>query len=83
MFYQGKAQSFTSLDRVQNLEDLPKKCTPFRKKIKSCKSFGANLDNSPKNISLYSPKATISKSKRGSFLGMHRPSIINAARRSS
>ncbi|KAI9119031.1 hypothetical protein K1719_009706 [Acacia pycnantha] len=95
MFYQGKAQSFTSLDRVQSLEDLPKKsCTPYRKKMKSCKSFGADLDRH-KNIS-YSPKPTISKrasskgsfasnslnNRRGSFLGMHRPSII-AARRNS
>lgn len=95
MFYQGKAQSFTSLDRVQSLEDLPKKsCTPYRKKMKSCKSFGADLDRH-KNIS-YSPKPTISKrasskgsfaanslnNRRGSFLGMHRPPII-AARRNS
>ncbi|XP_028806506.1 uncharacterized protein LOC114761326 [Neltuma alba] len=84
VFYQGKAQSFTSLERVQSLEDLPKKCTPYRKKIKSCKSYGADLD-SHRNIS-YSPKATISKRaskpsfasslhRRGSLLGMHRPSI--------
>ncbi|XP_054824771.1 protein OXIDATIVE STRESS 3-like [Prosopis cineraria] len=81
MFYQGKAQSFTSLDRVQSLEDLPKKCTPYKKKIKSCKSYGGGLDCNK----IISPKATISKrsasrgsfassltNRRGSFLGMHK-----------
>lgn len=88
MFYQGKAQSFTSLGRVQSLEDLPKKIKPnnYRKKMKSCKSYGGDLDHSHK-IS-FTPKATISKkasasrgsflnsmNRRGNFLGMHRPSI--------
>ncbi|KAL2321347.1 hypothetical protein Fmac_030316 [Flemingia macrophylla] len=82
MFYQGKAQSFTSLARVESIEDLPKKSIPYRKKMKSCKSFGGALDT---NRILYSPKATISKkaskrvfctvlSKR-SFLAGSRPSI--------
>ncbi|OIW09980.1 hypothetical protein TanjilG_32720 [Lupinus angustifolius] len=43
MFYQGKAQSFTSLARVQSIEDLPKKEKPYRKKMKPCKSFGYNI----------------------------------------
>ena len=84
MFYQGKAQSFTSLARVKSIEDLPKKETPYRKKMKSCRSYGGGLDSH--RIS-YTPKATISKkasrgsfvsvlSKRGSFLGgSTRPSI--------
>ncbi|KAK7358399.1 hypothetical protein VNO77_00326 [Canavalia gladiata] len=77
MFYEGKAQSFSSLGRVQSIEDLPKKGRPYRKKMKSCKSFGGGLDSH--RIS-YTPKATISKkaprgpfvsvlAKRGSFLG--------------
>ncbi|KAI4350781.1 hypothetical protein L6164_005197 [Bauhinia variegata] len=81
MFYQGKAQSFTSLARVQSIEDLPKKTKPYRKKMKPCKSYGGGLDSH--RIS-YTPKATISKkasrgsfvsvlSKRGSFLGGPRP----------
>ncbi|XP_061371152.1 protein OXIDATIVE STRESS 3-like [Gastrolobium bilobum] len=79
MFYQGKAQSFTSLARVQSIEDLPKKDTPYRKKMKSCKSYGGGLDRH--RIS-YTPKATISKKTsrrpfvsvlRGSFLGESRP----------
>ncbi|XP_004503497.1 protein OXIDATIVE STRESS 3-like [Cicer arietinum] len=75
MFYQGKAQSFSSLGRVQSIEDLAKKERPnYRKKVKSCKI-------------LYStPKATISKktsrgpcasliTRRGTFLGGSRPSF--------
>ncbi|KAK7314385.1 hypothetical protein VNO77_32906 [Canavalia gladiata] len=84
MFYQGKAQSFTSLDRVHSIEDLPKKSIPSRKRMKSCKSYGGGLDSH--RIS-YTPKATISKkasrgsfasvlSKRGSFLGGSRSSIV-------
>ncbi|XP_061371284.1 protein OXIDATIVE STRESS 3-like [Gastrolobium bilobum] len=84
MFYQGKAQSFTSLAGVQNLEDLIKKGTPYRKRMKSCKSYGGGLDSH--RIS-YTPKATISKKtsrgyfasalcKRGSFIGGSRPNSI-------
>lgn len=54
MFYQGKAQSFGSLARVQSVEDLSKKLERpnYRNKKKSCKSFGRYL---------CTPKATISK----------------------
>lgn len=38
MFYQGKAQSFSSLANVESIKDLPKKEKPYRKKIKSCNS---------------------------------------------
>ncbi|TKY50156.1 hypothetical protein E2542_SST27612 [Spatholobus suberectus] len=83
IFYQGKAQSFTSLARVQSIEDLPKKGTPYSKRMKTCKSYGGGLDS---HRILYTPKATISKkasrgsfasvlSKRGNFLGGSRPSI--------
>lgn len=86
MFYQGKAQSFSSLARVQSIEDLPKKDKPYRsKKMKSCKSYGGGLGLDSHRIS-YTPKATISKkasrgsfvsvmTKRGSFLGGSRHSI--------
>ncbi|KAJ1387875.1 hypothetical protein SESBI_39573 [Sesbania bispinosa] len=85
MFYQGKAQSFTFLSRVQSIEDLPKKGITYSKRMKSCKSYGGGLDGH--RIS-YTPKATISKktsrgssasiglSKRGSLLGGSRPSIV-------
>ncbi|KAF7819751.1 uncharacterized protein G2W53_025206 [Senna tora] len=98
MFYEGKAQSFSCLGRVKSLEDVPKKGKPYhhRKKMKSCKSYGGDLDTHTHKIS-YTPKPSISKktsasrlsssssfvsslNKRGSFLGMHRPSI-NAAQR--
>ncbi|XP_058736074.1 protein OXIDATIVE STRESS 3-like [Vicia villosa] len=59
MFYQGKAQSFGSLAKVESIEDLRKKeRTNYRNKVKSCKSFG-----------LCTPKASISKkSSRGTCL---------------
>ncbi|KAJ9167890.1 hypothetical protein P3X46_019480 [Hevea brasiliensis] len=69
-FYQGKSQSYTSLASVKSLEDLAKKVTtvtPYRSKIKSCKSYAGALDVQK----CYSPKATISKrgsSSRGSLL---------------
>ena len=84
MFYQGKAQSFSSLASVESVEDLVKKERPcYRKKMKSCKSFGGGLDTP--RIS-FTPKATISKkvsrgtlvsvlSKRRSFLGGSRTSF--------
>ncbi|CAJ1937075.1 unnamed protein product [Sphenostylis stenocarpa] len=83
MFYEGKAQSFSSLASVESIEDLVKKERPYRKKMKSCKSFGGGLDNH--RIS-FTPKATISKkassgtfvsvlTKRGSFLGGSRTSF--------
>ncbi|KAH0691000.1 hypothetical protein KY289_018358 [Solanum tuberosum] len=65
-FYEGKSQSFTSLSRVTSLEDLAKKESPYRRKMKSCKSYGAGLD-SYKSYTL--PKATILKkaSRSSSF----------------
>ncbi|KAI3422881.1 uncharacterized protein J3R85_011613 [Psidium guajava] len=41
-FYQGKSQSFTSLARVQSIEDLVKKESPHRKRLKMCKSFAGH-----------------------------------------
>ena len=50
---------------MKSLEDLAKKGTPSRKKMKSCKSYGGGLDAHK----LYTPKATISKkASRGSLL---------------
>ncbi|KAF8034157.1 hypothetical protein BT93_C0434 [Corymbia citriodora subsp. variegata] len=43
-FYQGKSQSFTSLARVQSIEDLMKKENPYRKRLKTCESFTGALD---------------------------------------
>ncbi|KAI5383137.1 hypothetical protein KIW84_070520 [Lathyrus oleraceus] len=76
MFYQGKAQSFGSLARVENIEDLPKKEKPnYRNKVKSCKSFG-----------LCTPKTTIAKkSSRGlclSVISSRRKSFLGGSRSS-
>lgn len=58
-FYQGKSQSFTSLARVQSIEDLVKKESPHRKRLKMCKSFAGALDNHSQKS--YGPRPTISK----------------------
>lgn len=74
MFYQGKAQSFGSLARVQSVEDLPKKLERpnYRNKKKSCKSFG-----------LCTPKATISKkASRGPCIITRRRSFLGGSRSS-
>ncbi|BAT81317.1 hypothetical protein LR48_Vigan07g080700 [Vigna angularis] len=39
-YYQGKAESFTSLEKVRSLEDLVKPENPYNKKLKSCRSNG-------------------------------------------
>ncbi|KAK3436367.1 hypothetical protein EUGRSUZ_C00963 [Eucalyptus grandis] len=58
-FYQGKCQSFTSLARVQSIEDLVKKDNPYRKRLKTCESFAGALDKHSQKA--YSPRPTISK----------------------
>ncbi|TKY60822.1 hypothetical protein E2542_SST17922 [Spatholobus suberectus] len=83
MFYQGKAQSFSSLASVKSIEDLPKKERPYRKKMKSCKSYGGGLDSH--RIS-FTPKATISKkASSGTFVSMltKRVSFLGGSRRPS
>ncbi|XP_075510202.1 protein OXIDATIVE STRESS 3 LIKE 2-like [Primulina tabacum] len=62
-FYQGRSESFTSLSRVTSVEDLAKKTTPFRKKMKVSKSCENGL-NSYKSYIL--PKPLISKTKKDS-----------------
>uniref|UniRef100_A0A5B6YPY2 Oxidative stress 3 n=1 Tax=Davidia involucrata TaxID=16924 RepID=A0A5B6YPY2_DAVIN len=57
-FYQGKSESFTSLSRVRSIEDLAKKESPYKRKMKACKSHGGGLDT----YKLFTlPKPTISK----------------------
>lgn len=41
--YNGKSQSFTSLSNVRCLEDLAKPENPYKKKLKSCRSYGGGL----------------------------------------
>ncbi|RDX78493.1 hypothetical protein CR513_41223 [Mucuna pruriens] len=45
-YYQGKAQSFTSLAKVRSLEDLVKPENPYNKKLKSCRSYGWGMGES-------------------------------------
>ncbi|XP_061348119.1 protein OXIDATIVE STRESS 3-like [Gastrolobium bilobum] len=42
-YYQGKAQSFTSLAKVRSLEDLAKPENPYNKRLKSCRSYGGGM----------------------------------------
>lgn len=56
-FYQGKSQTFASLESVKSLEDLAKRGRPKRRKMmESSKSYGGGLDKQ-----IYSPKAAILK----------------------
>ncbi|XP_007024332.2 PREDICTED: uncharacterized protein LOC18596034 [Theobroma cacao] len=69
-YFQGKSQSFTSLSSVKSLEDLAKKETPYRKKMKACKSYGGGLDTH-KFYPL--PRATISKKVSRNSLSLSFP----------
>ncbi|XP_062231936.1 protein OXIDATIVE STRESS 3 LIKE 3-like [Phragmites australis] len=40
-YYEGKSQSFTCMSEVRCLEDLQKKDSAYKQKIKSCKSYVA------------------------------------------
>ncbi|XP_073279114.1 protein OXIDATIVE STRESS 3-like [Primulina huaijiensis] len=55
-YYHGKSQTFGSLASVKNLEDLAKKESSYMERMKSCKSYGGNL-----NHHKFGPKATITK----------------------
>lgn len=57
-FYNGKSESFTALSMVTSIEDLVKKETPYKRKMKASKSYAAGL-NSYKPYTL--PKPIISK----------------------
>lgn len=78
--FQGKSQSFTSLSDVRCLEDLAKPEKPYKKRLKSSKSYGGGLDShkalSPKACS----RAITKKASRGSFssLSGRRPSFLGS-----
>lgn len=79
-FYQGKSQSYISdLSRLTSIEDLAKKESPYRRKMKACKSYGGGLDTY-KSHTL--PKPIISKksSSRGSFLMSRKPTFRSVCR---
>ncbi|KAL0886930.1 hypothetical protein Bca101_010913 [Brassica carinata] len=60
-FYEGKSQSFTSLENVKSLEDIMKTSLKNRNygARRKARSTGRIIDQSYKMV--YSPKATISK----------------------
>ncbi|XXG87306.1 hypothetical protein AAC387_Pa11g2023 [Persea americana] len=66
--FQGRSQSFTSLSNVRCLEDLAKPENPWRKKLKSCKSYGGGLD-SPRSYAPRTASKTISKKASRSSWG--------------
>ncbi|CBI20592.3 hypothetical protein VitviT2T_004371 [Vitis vinifera] len=64
-YFQGKSKSFTSLSNVSCIEDLARRETPLRRRMKSCKSYGGGLDI---HKSSYAPKPILlKKSAKGSF----------------
>ncbi|KAJ8755882.1 hypothetical protein K2173_024427 [Erythroxylum novogranatense] len=69
-YYEGKSQSFTSLSRVTSIEDLTKKETPYRRKMKGSKSCAKGLE-AYKPYTL--PTHTISKVSKGSLPSMSFP----------
>ncbi|XP_068649367.1 protein OXIDATIVE STRESS 3-like [Aristolochia californica] len=78
-FFNGKSQSFTSLSNVRCLEDLAKPENPYKKKLKSCKSYGGELDSHHKSFSPKPSSRTISKkASKGScsLLGAKRNSFL-------
>ncbi|XP_011078240.1 uncharacterized protein LOC105162036 [Sesamum indicum] len=57
-YYDGKSRSFACLASVGSVEDLAKKeISCYSKRMKSCKSYGANLNNRHK----FGPRPTIAK----------------------
>jgi len=70
-YYQGKAESFTSLEKVRSLEDLVKPENPYNKKFKSCRSNNGGVMGESEKAKCSTSSSTngvISKqsSKRGS-----------------
>ncbi|KAH6803119.1 hypothetical protein C2S51_034565 [Perilla frutescens var. frutescens] len=65
-YYNGKSQTFASMESVRSVEDLAKEERFCSKRMKSCKSYGSNLNNRHK----FGPKPTIAKrssSPKGTF----------------
>lgn len=87
-YYQGKAESFTSLEKVRSLEDLVKPENRYNKKLKCCRSNGVVMgecEEAKCTASSSSCSAVISKqvSQRGSENFMVRIAPILPHRSSS
>ncbi|CAL9762863.1 unnamed protein product [Musa acuminata subsp. burmannicoides] len=77
--FNGKSQSFTSLDNVRCLEDIVKPERPCNRRLSSCKSYGGGLDShkalSPKASSRIITKKASSSSSSSSLLSARRHSL--------
>ncbi|KAJ1688100.1 hypothetical protein LUZ63_019490 [Rhynchospora breviuscula] len=68
-YYDGKSQSFTSLFDVKCVEDLPKKQSPYKRKIKPSKSYADGLSDKDQDaVCNYNPNnnGIAKNSSRGS-----------------
>ncbi|XP_020588368.1 uncharacterized protein LOC110030133 [Phalaenopsis equestris] len=79
MHFEGKSQSFSSLSNAQTVEDLAKPERPYKKKLKSSKSYGGVLDSSK---ALSCAKAIAKKPSKGSFslLGPKKKGFFDSSR---
>ncbi|EHA8591278.1 hypothetical protein COCNU_scaffold040430G000010 [Cocos nucifera] len=65
--FQGKSQSFACLSNVRCLEDLAKPEKPYRKKLKSSKSYGGGLDSHKALAQKACSRTITKKASKGSF----------------
>jgi len=76
-YYQGKAESFTSLEKVRRLEDLVKPENPYNKKFKSCRSYGGVMGESEREkCTTTSSSAIISKQGSEKNFMVRNPPIL-------
>ncbi|ESW13971.1 hypothetical protein PHAVU_008G241900 [Phaseolus vulgaris] len=76
-YYQGKAESFTSLEKVRRLEDLVKPENPYNKKFKSCRSYGGVMGESEREkCTTTSSSAIISKQGSEKNFMVRKPPIL-------
>ncbi|XP_077221332.1 uncharacterized protein LOC143855048 [Tasmannia lanceolata] len=74
--FQGKSQSFTSLSNVSCVEDLAKPENPYRKRLKSCKSYGGDLDSHRSYLPKACSKIISKKASRGSCPSFKRSNFL-------
>ncbi|THU54941.1 hypothetical protein C4D60_Mb11t01360 [Musa balbisiana] len=69
--FEGKSQSFTSLDKARCLGDLAKPGRPSKRRLGSCKSYGGGLNSHKPALSPMSSSRIITK-KASSLLSARR-----------
>ncbi|KAG6504212.1 uncharacterized protein LOC121987664 [Zingiber officinale] len=84
-YYQGKSQSYTSLSVVRTLEDLPKKESPFKRKMmmKTCKSYGASQACGCRVMSRKAPRAASCAALAAQGGGGEKPPLVHPLRKNS